>query len=436
MRYLLLMTLSGSLLFAGYLLWQKLTRNKLTQRMHYSALVMVLLAYMVPLEGMKEIYHALLTVFHRQEEVIVGEVPVSFADISTKEEAFRTQNYWFLLLVAGIWVAASALLLFRKCRRYYREKNEFLLCAGCCRSKLPEKTARRLQKELHCLRVPEIYELPGTDFTFTVGIIKPVIFLRVDYADEDLDSILRHEMVHIVRMDLLVKMLMQFVCCLHWFNPLVDILKSKLERACETSCDERVLEGCTKEERAVYARLIVKNMKKCEREVLIGSALEDDYEIALERVNLIMNATKINRLGKAVATFAFVLILFADSLTAFAYPAVYRVSSETEAANLHAYSDYSLNGGIGEAVSTVPVLYDEQIIDMEGGIHPVSSVSPRGAICLVFGHQKKACYFHAHKKVENGGCETKVFDAETCPICNYVWVYDLVVTYTYPTCPH
>lgn len=435
MGYLFLMTLAGSFLFIGYLGWVKLFGKSMTQCMRYKAMVMVLLVYVIPWVWMKGIYGAILSLFPRPETAVDGKMPVSIADISTKEEAFRTQFYWLFMAVVGIWVVVTAVLLFRKCRKYFRQKRGFLLSRKDCRNGNPRKIAERLRKELHCWRRPEIYETPGANYTFTIGALKPIIFLQSDYADTELELILRHEMMHIARGDLLVKFFMELASCLHWFNPLIYILIDQLELVCETSCDERTVEGCTKEERAAYARLVVKNMRKSEQDFLLGSALENDYETAEERVNLIMRKKKITRWGKVAAAFVFALMLFADSLTAFAYPNIFHVESAGDM-NAHMNSGYCVSTRAGVEVSTGMILYDEQLVDKDGNIFPANVASTQGLVCTIFGHNINEGYFEIHNKDKNGGCQVDVHYATWCTICNHVWVGDLYATHIYPVCPH
>ena len=48
MGYLLLMMSAGSALYIGYLLWVRLFGKSITQCMKYRALIIVMLAYVVP----------------------------------------------------------------------------------------------------------------------------------------------------------------------------------------------------------------------------------------------------------------------------------------------------------------------------------------------------------------------------------------------------
>lgn len=73
------------------------------------------------------------------------------------------------------------------------------------------------------------------------GLIRPEILLpHGDYTDEELDAILRHELIHCRRGDLWWKLLSILASALHFFNPLVWAAKKQQEIEMEQSCDNAV----------------------------------------------------------------------------------------------------------------------------------------------------------------------------------------------------
>ena len=73
------------------------------------------------------------------------------------------------------------------------------------------------------------------------GLIRPEILLpHGEYTDEELDAILRHELIHCRRGDLWWKLLGILASALHFFNPLVWAAKKQQEIEMEQSCDDAV----------------------------------------------------------------------------------------------------------------------------------------------------------------------------------------------------
>lgn len=80
------------------------------------------------------------------------------------------------------------------------------------------------------------------------GFFRPRILLpRCDYYENELYMILNHELTHYRRGDLWIKLLFVTMNALHWFNPIVYIMRKYANRDMEYSCDEIVVKGRSKE---------------------------------------------------------------------------------------------------------------------------------------------------------------------------------------------
>ncbi len=63
------------------------------------------------------------------------------------------------------------------------------------------------------------------------------------WSDEQLRSVMLHELAHIRRHDTTSQLLTQIACALHWFNPLVWIAAWRMHVECERACDDLVLDS-------------------------------------------------------------------------------------------------------------------------------------------------------------------------------------------------
>ena len=75
-----------------------------------------------------------------------------------------------------------------------------------------------------------------------LGLLRPrVILPETPITTRELECILRHELTHLRRRDLLYKWFTVAVTSVHWFNPFMPWLRREIARCGELSCDEGVI---------------------------------------------------------------------------------------------------------------------------------------------------------------------------------------------------
>ena len=160
----------------------------------------------------------------------------------------------------------------------------------------------------------------------TYGIFKPVILLpkNTDWSDEKkLRHILAHEFIHIKRFDALTKLLMTFILCVHWFNPLVWVMHMLLSRDLEISCDAGAIKLLGEEAKSDYALTLIGAQEQRLYPPLHNAF--GKYAI-VERVNAIMQTKKASFIGVLVAS-----LLVAGIAAIFATSAVADISYDVSA---------------------------------------------------------------------------------------------------------
>lgn len=108
----------------------------------------------------------------------------------------------------------------------------------------------------------KIYVSDQIEGPFVCGILKPKIilpsFLLIkDNYDKEIQHILCHEMVHISRMDFMIKPLAFLTVIIHWFNPMMWICFHLANKDMEMSCDERVIRLSEADQRESYANTLL-----------------------------------------------------------------------------------------------------------------------------------------------------------------------------------
>lgn len=76
------------------------------------------------------------------------------------------------------------------------------------------------------------------------GLLRPVVLMprsSIAWPEWQFDAAVRHERMHIRRMDLQANFLAHLACTVYWFHPLVWMLAARLRSEQEAACDDAVL---------------------------------------------------------------------------------------------------------------------------------------------------------------------------------------------------
>lgn len=86
-----------------------------------------------------------------------------------------------------------------------------------------------------------IFECDSICSPFVMGIMHPKIYLPMDLTLSEKCYVIKHEQVHIKRLDYIIKPFAYLTLCIHWFNPLVWLSFKLMSKDMEMSCDEKVI---------------------------------------------------------------------------------------------------------------------------------------------------------------------------------------------------
>lgn len=94
-----------------------------------------------------------------------------------------------------------------------------------------------------------------------VGLRRPMILLPTSSISEiDSKLVLTHELMHLKRRNLWVKVIALIVGTLHWFNPFVHVLRKDISTWSELACDEALALEMSHEEKKQYGEAILNTL--------------------------------------------------------------------------------------------------------------------------------------------------------------------------------
>lgn len=210
------------------------------------------------------------------------------------------------LLFGGYLAGAAAFLLYqggcyvhfrRTVRRWKRDVSRadyaFLLC----------DTARALQ-----VSAPEMIVCEAISTPAVTGLLRPRLLLPHERYDvQELRYILRHELCHLKRRDMLFKLVLLAANAMHWFNPIVYLMLRQADEDIELACDSAATDDLDRAERAAYSRTLLAAVQSNVRALPATTCFGSTVERLKRRITNVLGAQKKRGLGVVALVLALTL---------------------------------------------------------------------------------------------------------------------------------
>ena len=322
-------SLSTGLAAALFILLTPLFRKRYAARWSCYIWIFIALRLLVPVSGSSITgfaQHIMSSFSARQQETVNSpvintprqrvmiEIPTQMAtEITVQKEERKTIT--LLDIAAYVWFAGCIVFLafpVFSCINFRHQVSR----KGTAVENGPVKTQlQKLTRELHIRRPVPAVEYDGTISPMITGIFRPVVVLpRKAYTEKELYFILKHELIHLKRNDVLVKFLYVAANALHWFNPLVYIMRKQAVVDMELSCDERVVSGTAYADRRDYTETLFSTIKEtCTKKTYLSTEFYGGKRIMKKRFkNILVRSGKKN--GLLVLSAAMAVTLMAGTL--------------------------------------------------------------------------------------------------------------------------
>ena len=162
-------------------------------------------------------------------------------------------------ILVGVWAFGSLIVLLYYLIGNIRFYRSVMRKSEVCKEEdilnAVSETADRLKlKQIPQVRIANRMETGP----FTIGFFRNKMVLPdADYGEKELYYVIRHELVHCVDRDAQLKIIFIIANIIHWFNPLVWLMKTLADQDMELACDEKVLAFSTRDERKEYSEVIM-----------------------------------------------------------------------------------------------------------------------------------------------------------------------------------
>ncbi len=203
------------------------------------------------------------------------------------------ENITILDIAALIWLSACLVYIFINIIIYFNYKNRIFRKGTIVKDTAVLQQLILCKHELGIRHTVLIMEYAGAACPMILGFLKPVLVLPEGcYGKEEMFFILKHELVHVKRKDLMVKLLLMAACALHWFNPLIRVMRKEAEVDMELACDERVVQGADPGMRRAYTETLLSTLHKgCEKNTMLSTGFYGGKKIMKKRFRHILEKT-------------------------------------------------------------------------------------------------------------------------------------------------
>lgn len=265
------LAVSGSVAAAACLLVRKAARGRLSARWEYRMVKLSLVFALAPLGQLFSRAEALLDSLGAESAVVpaavqlplqsgtAGTVPLVPPAITAApaSPAPLVLPHWVLALAAGVWGLGALWMLARKLRAR-RALGRLVRSARPVTEETVLETLRRCREQLG-LRQPVTLRASAAVFSpLVTGLVRPVILLpETALEPQVLRCLLLHELNHVRRRDLWVRLCSMAALVIHWYNPLFHMLDRTVREVGEERCDEDVAQLLDRRERLRYGRILL-----------------------------------------------------------------------------------------------------------------------------------------------------------------------------------
>lgn len=170
--------------------------------------------------------------------------------------------------------------------------------------------AAMLSDTAHDLGVsaPEMIVCEAISTPAVTGLLRPRLLLPHERYDvQELHYILRHELCHLKRRDMLLKLVLLAANAMHWFNPVVYLMLRQADEDIELACDSAATDGLELPERAAYSRTLLAAVQSSVRALPATTCFGGTVERLKRRITNVLGAQKKRGLGIVALVLALTL---------------------------------------------------------------------------------------------------------------------------------
>lgn len=195
-----------------------------------------------------------------------------------------------------VWLAGAVIKLLAEICAYCFSMRSLKRMSLPVNDLMKWKMYRDVCEQKGIRRRPELMQNAGLSTPLLAGLFRTKLYLpAVSYSAEELKLVYHHELTHYLHRDLWYKMLLRICASVYWFNPALLFMLWEADKDIENLCDAEVVRVCSRAERKLYRKLLLRTVAIDNQVPYVTASLNDSSMVFKDRILYMLNMKKLRK---------------------------------------------------------------------------------------------------------------------------------------------
>ena len=195
-----------------------------------------------------------------------------------------------------VWLAGAVIKLLAEICAYCFSMRSLKRMSLPVNDLMKWKMYRDVCEQKGIRRRPELMQNAGLSTPLLAGLFRTKLYLpAVSYSAEELKLVYHHELTHYLHRDLWYKMLLRICASVYWFNPVLLFMLWEADKDIENLCDAEVVRVCSRAERKLYRKLLLRTVAIDNQVPYVTASLNDSSMVFKDRILYMLNMKKLRK---------------------------------------------------------------------------------------------------------------------------------------------
>ena len=195
-----------------------------------------------------------------------------------------------------VWLAGAVIKLLAEICAYCFSMRSLKRMSLPVNDLMKWKMYRDVCEQKGIRRRPELIQNAGLSTPLLAGLFRTKLYLpAVSYSAKELKLVYHHELTHYLHRDLWYKMLLRICASVYWFNPVLLFMLWEADKDIENLCDAEVVRVCSRAERKLYRKLLLRTVAIDNQVPYVTASLNDSSMVFKDRILYMLNMKKLRK---------------------------------------------------------------------------------------------------------------------------------------------